>query len=355
MAAAAEQGSSVSADAAPRPFGFDCGQPSLFIGGIPSRMTAPQVVTMVEAISGPGTVHAVHMKYGFCFVDFVFDPEAAPDPSQPNTRLAAKVARELDGTEVRGHVLGVRVQTFENHQKSKRDIKTRRHGTKTRTKGSTADETFPQGGGGGAAAAGGSGVRGREPTSPNTGAERAESKRLSPFTCEAPHTNAGAHSTSRGFPVQSPVHAPTFVPFAGVPQALGPMGPMVAMTVASASSPVVGAGIGLSAPGPAMTMPALFPTTYAVAAQPGSGLVGHMPVLAAPAAAGAQPVMMMPVMVMQVAAQPRVTTQQQLAVESDPEFAPAAVAVVPTPGRISQESVQMKAEGPDPEDGWTCL
>eukprot|EP01062_Namystynia_karyoxenos_P066498 TRINITY_DN60424_c0_g1_i1.p2 TRINITY_DN60424_c0_g1~~TRINITY_DN60424_c0_g1_i1.p2 ORF type:complete len:279 (+),score=53.81 TRINITY_DN60424_c0_g1_i1:103-939(+) len=111
---------------ATRPFGFDCGQPSLFIGGLPAKFTGAAVKDIVECISGRGTVSAVHMKSGFCFVDFVFEESSPPDPLSPNTRMADKVAAELDGYEVCGHRLGVRVQTYENHQQSKREIKTRK-------------------------------------------------------------------------------------------------------------------------------------------------------------------------------------------------------------------------------------
>eukprot|EP01062_Namystynia_karyoxenos_P056727 TRINITY_DN4764_c0_g1_i1.p1 TRINITY_DN4764_c0_g1~~TRINITY_DN4764_c0_g1_i1.p1 ORF type:complete len:213 (+),score=33.99 TRINITY_DN4764_c0_g1_i1:86-724(+) len=94
-------------------------RPSLFVGGLPHRTTASYVKTLVEAITQPGSVAAVHVKCGYCFVDFNGDPEECIAYGQ-------EAAAKLDGVKLAGRVLGVRLQTAENHRQSRRCVRQRK-------------------------------------------------------------------------------------------------------------------------------------------------------------------------------------------------------------------------------------
>ena len=79
-------------------------KPSLFLGGIPQDWTARNIEELMDGV----TVTGVFMKQGYCFVNF------------KDSGMAEKKAAELDGKlSVNGKVIGVRVQTKENHEKSK--------------------------------------------------------------------------------------------------------------------------------------------------------------------------------------------------------------------------------------------
>lgn len=80
--------------------------PSLFVGGVPASLTERELRLL---LSPYGTVTGISMRKGYCFVDYGADG------------CAAQAAAALDGYNVDGKTLGVRVQEGEHAGKTPRD------------------------------------------------------------------------------------------------------------------------------------------------------------------------------------------------------------------------------------------